>query len=414
TVGLVAKAEKEEQGHFQKMVIKVGDFLIAVTVVLIGIIIWHGVSRGEPLLDLLIFALILTISAIPVAMPAVLTVTMALGARVLATKEAIVTKLSAIEEAAGLDILCSDKTGTLTRGQLQVQNQQTLIENPAALWAKVHALERASEHPLADAISKTLQTYPANPALTQFENVSGRGVQGYFNGGILSVGSLGWLLSQGITIPENTEQQLAAEEQLGHTLVVIFDAHQLLAWVALGDELRPEASDVINTLQQQGIGISLLTGDREGSAKAIVSQLKTLKPIQVIAEVLPHEKADKIKSLQAQGLAVGMIGDGVNDAPALTQANVGIAMGQATDISAHAADVVLLGGLDKLPTAFTLSKQTMRTIKQNLAISLGYNILVIPLAMSGMIHPLFAAIAMPVSSLLVIGNALLIHKRVKG
>ena len=326
----------------------------------------------------------------------------------------LIKRGSALEHMLSLDHIVFDKTGTLTRGQLDVQNQQALIENPAALWAKVHALERASEHPLADAISKTLQTYPANPALTQFENISGRGVKGYFSDSILSVGSLGWLLSQGIVIPEDTKQQLAQEEQLGHTLVVVFDAHQLLAWIALGDKLRPEASDVINTLQQQGISISLLTGDREGSAKAIVSQLKTLKPIQVIAEVLPHEKADKIKSLQAQGLAVGMIGDGVNDAPALTQANVGIAMGQATDISAHAADVVLLGGLDKLPTAFTLSKQTMRTIKQNLAISLGYNILVIPLAMSGMIHPLFAAIAMPASSLLVIGNALLIHKRVKG
>ncbi|MDQ7002502.1 MAG: HAD-IC family P-type ATPase, partial [Ghiorsea sp.] len=216
------------------------------------------------------------------------------------------------------------------------------------------------------------------------------------------------------TLDENIQKQLAHEEQQGHTLVVIFDGKQLLAWIALGDELREEASDVINRLQMQGITVSLLTGDRESSAQAIVAQLDTLKPIQVIAEVLPGEKSDKIKSLQAQGFRVGMVGDGVNDAPALTQADVGIAMGQATDISAHASDVVLLGGLNKLPTAFSLSEQTMRTIKQNLAISLGYNILVIPLAMGGMIHPLFAAIAMPLSSLLVIGNALFIHKRVKG
>jgi len=120
TVKLVAKAEKEESGHFQKMVIKVGDYLILMTIFLVGIIIWHGIQKHEPVLDLLIFALILTISAIPVAMPAVLTVTMALGARVLATKEAIVTKLSAIEEAAGMDILCSDKTGTLTQNLMSL------------------------------------------------------------------------------------------------------------------------------------------------------------------------------------------------------------------------------------------------------------------------------------------------------
>ncbi|MDQ7004129.1 MAG: heavy metal translocating P-type ATPase [Ghiorsea sp.] len=326
----------------------------------------------------------------------------------------LIKRGSALEQMLHLDHIVFDKTGTLTRGQLNVQNKQTLVEDKAQLWQKVHALERASEHPLATAITNTLQAYPADDTLADFNNVSGRGVEGYFNNNILRVGSLGWLLSLGITLENDILKTFEHEENQGHTLVAIFDEQQLLAWFSLGDELRPEASAVIRSLQQQGIGVSLLTGDREGSARAIVAQLDILQPIQVIAEVLPNEKADKIKELQAQGLAVGMIGDGVNDAPALTQADVGIAMGQATDISAHAADVVLLGGLDKLPTAFSLSKQTMRTIKQNLAISLGYNILVIPLAVVGMIHPLFAAIAMPASSLLVVGNALLIHKRVKG
>ena len=321
---------------------------------------------------------------------------------------------SALEQMLTLNHVVFDKTGTLTKGQLNVQQKQSLVEDDASLWSNVHALEHASEHPLALAIVTSLHTFPQSSHLTQFNNVPGRGVEGLFDGHLLRVGSLGWLLSLDIPLDNNILKVFEHEENQGHTLVAIFDDKQLLAWVSLGDELRAEASEVIRALQQQGVGVSLLTGDREGSAKAIAAQLKTLHPIQVIAEVLPNEKADKIKELQAQGLAVGMIGDGVNDAPALTQANVGIAMGQATDISAHAADVVLLGGLDKLPLAFSLSKQTMRTIKQNLAISLGYNILVIPLAMAGFIHPLFAAIAMPASSLLVIGNALLIHKRVKG
>ncbi len=326
----------------------------------------------------------------------------------------LIKRGSALEQLLHLNHIVFDKTGTLTHGQLTVVNQQVLVKNEAQLWSQVHALEQASEHPLAQAIVSTLQPYPADKNLSQFNNVAGRGVEGCFDGFKLHVGSLGWLLSEGITLTDEMSKQLQLEEEQGHTLAVIFDDKELLAWVALGDELRKESSSVINALQSQGITVSLLTGDRKASAQAMAAQLNTLQPIQVIAEVLPGEKADKIKALQTQGFHVGMVGDGVNDAPALTQADVGIAMGQATDVSAHAADVVLLGGLSKLPTAFSLSTQTMKTIKQNLALSLGYNIFVIPLAMGGMIHPLFAAIAMPISSLLVIGNALLIHKRVKG
>ncbi len=326
----------------------------------------------------------------------------------------LIKRGSALEQMLNLDHIVFDKTGTLTRGQLKLQQRQTLVADEATLWSSVHALEQASEHPLAEAITLSLKAIQPSTDLEQFNNVPGRGVEGVFHKKILRVGSLGWLLSFDIELEENVATKLKLEEAKGHTLVVVFDDTRLLAWISLGDELRPEASQVIRMLQQQGISISLLTGDRQGSAEAIVAQLQTTHPIQVIAEVLPDQKAAKIKALQAQNLSVAMVGDGVNDAPALTQADVGIAMGQATDISAHAADIVLLGGLEKLPIALNLSKQTMRTIKQNLAISLGYNVLVIPLAIGGMIHPLFAAIAMPASSLLVIGNALLIHKRVKG
>ncbi|WP_457744923.1 HAD-IC family P-type ATPase, partial [Sulfurimonas sp.] len=169
TVGLVAKAEKEEHGHFQTMVIKVGDFLIIMTVVLIAIIIWHGVSKGEPLLDLLIFALILTISAIPVAMPAVLTVTMALGARVLATKEAIVTKLSAIEEAAGMDILCSDKTGTLTQNKMSLAEPYLVgkFDRDTLMLYAAFASKAENEDPIEKPIFEYIDEHNLTTKLTQ-------------------------------------------------------------------------------------------------------------------------------------------------------------------------------------------------------------------------------------------------------
>ncbi len=323
----------------------------------------------------------------------------------------LIKRGSALEQMTQLEHIVFDKTGTLTQGHIQVRQRQAYVQHEDVLWANVRALEQASEHPLAQAIVQTLDKHQTTIPLQQFKNIAGRGVQANIDGQTLHIGSLGWLQSFDITIPQTIQAQLQAEEDLGHTLAVVFDDSSLLAWLALGDELRPESVAIMQQLHQQGIQSSMLTGDRQAPAQAIAAHFNT--PMHVIAEVLPHEKAGEIKRLQQQGVHVAMVGDGVNDAPALTQADVGIAMGQATDISAHAADVVLLGGLEKLPIALDLSQQTMRTIKQNLALSLGYNVLVIPLAVAGLVHPLFAAIAMPASSLLVIGNALLIHHRVK-
>jgi len=326
----------------------------------------------------------------------------------------LIKRGSALEQMLHLQHIVFDKTGTLTLGQVQVHQQFILTDNEGSICRQILGLEQASEHPLAHAIEQHLKHYEPDSTFSAFKNYPGQGVSSNFAGSTLHIGSLGWLFSKDINISNDIMAQFEAEEDKGYSIAAVFDENTLLAWFTLGDELRPEAKQVVHTLQQQGIQISILTGDREKPALSIAKQLASDNhEIHVFAEVLPGQKADKIRSLQAQHLLVGMIGDGVNDAPALTQANVGIAMGQATDISAQAADVVLLGGLKKLPLALQLSTQTMRTIKQNLGLSLGYNALVIPLAIGGYIHPLFAAIAMPISSLLVIGNALLIHKRVK-
>ncbi len=411
-VELVEQAQ-DSKVKIQNLADKIVPWFVTIILSLAAITFLFWFSRAD-----LAFAIMATVTVLIITCPCALglatPMSISIGAGLAGKLGILIKRGGALEEMLNLDHVVFDKTGTLTQGELNVQHHVCLIEGEAKLWSAVRTLEQASEHPLAEAIVNALAAYPVIQNLTDFNNTAGRGVSGDVNGLQLHVGSLGWALAYKVHIPDHVMEAIEAEEHKGFTIVAVFDEKQLLAWIALGDALRPEAAQVIQTLQQQGIGISLLTGDRQGSAEAIVTQLQDIQPIQVIAEVLPHEKADKIKQLQGQGLTIGMVGDGVNDAPALTQANVGIAMGQATDISAHAADVVLLGGLDKLTIAFNLSKQTMKTIKQNLAISLTYNILVIPLAMAGMVHPLFAAIAMPTSSLLVVGNALLIHKRVKG
>ncbi|MDX8383209.1 MAG: heavy metal translocating P-type ATPase [Ghiorsea sp.] len=359
----------------------------------------------------LMTAVTLLIITCPCALGLATPMAIAIGAGLGGKLGVLIKRGSALEQMTHLEHIVLDKTGTLTQGNIQVRQQQSYVSNPAELWAKVHALEHASEHSLAQAIQQHLEPYANDSSYQQFKSVAGRGVQAHIQDEDLHVGSVGWLQSFGIALNSDVQQQLEAEEALGHTLVMVFNQHTLLAWFALGDELRPESADVLQELANKGKEISMLTGDRRTPALAIAQQLHT--PIQVIAEVMPSEKSATIQQLQKQGTIVAMVGDGVNDAPALSQADVGIAMGQATDISAHAADVVLLGGLDKLPIALDLSQQTMRTIRQNLSISLGYNVLVIPLAMAGLVHPLLAALLMPASSLLVIGNALLIHKRVK-
>lgn len=353
--------------------------------------------------------------ALGLATPMAITIGAGLGGKL----GVLIKRGSALEQLLNVDHIVFDKTGTLTQGKIHVSHYHAMVEDVEALWAKVRVLEQASEHPLAQAIDNALSRIEPSTHMFNFNSVAGRGVHAEFDKQVIHIGSLGWLASLGITLDQDIEKQFKQEESKGATIVAVFDHNTLLAWFSLSDELRPEAPAILQSIQQKGIALSLLTGDRQGSALAIAEKLlptstTLLPPLRVFAEVMPNEKADKIAQLQGQGFTVAMVGDGVNDAPALTQANVGIAMGQATDISAQAADVVLLGGLDRLPIAMTLSKQTMRTIKQNLSISLGYNILVVPLAMAGMVHPLLAAIAMPVSSLLVIGNALLIHKRVKG
>jgi len=304
TVGLVAKAEKEESGHFQKMVIKVGDYLIFMTIILITIIIWHGIQKDEPILDLLIFALILTISAIPVAMPAVLTVTMALGARVLATKEAIVTKLSAIEEAAGMDILCSDKTGTLTQNLMSLADPYLVEgydEDTLMLYA-AYASKKENEDPIEKPIFDYIQEHKLSDKLSQlkmkkfipFDPVHKK-TEGIFTDDMLYTKGAPQVIIELCNAEEFDKKEAYKEvesfAQKGfRTLGVGYkkegeDEYHFVGLVPLFDPPREDSKEAISEANAKGVAVKMVTGDNISVAKYISGILNIGEDIEDIKEL---------------------------------------------------------------------------------------------------------------------------------
>ena len=303
TVGLVAKAEKEESGHFQKMVIKVGDFLIFMTIFLIAIIIWHGVARNEPLLDLLIFSLILTISAIPVAMPAVLTVTMALGARVLASKEAIVTKLSAIEEAAGMDILCSDKTGTLTQNKMSLAEPylvNNFDKNKLMLFA-AFASKKENEDPLEKPIFDYIQEHNLTKELIKvkmkkfipFDPIHKK-TEGIYEDYIYTKGApqvIIELCNANEFDKKEAYKQVEAFAQKGfRTIGVAYkkceeDLYHFVGLIPLFDPPRVDSKEAISEAKAKGVEVKMVTGDNIAVAKYIAGILDIGQDIEDIKDL---------------------------------------------------------------------------------------------------------------------------------
>jgi Cu2+-exporting ATPase len=228
----------------------------------------------------------------------------------------------------------------------------------------------------------------------------GAGIAGLVEGRQVCVGTADWLVAKGVRLGPVADPDDAGEE--GTWLRVAIDGIERLRLRA-SDSLRPDAAEVVAHLQADGVRVTLLSGDRQAAAQRIG---KRLGVTNIIAEVRPEEKARVIASLQAGGERVAMVGDGINDAPALVQADVGIAVGSGTDVSIASADVVLMSSeLMRVRDAAALSRQTLRTIRQNIGLSVTYNVIMVPLAMAALITPLVAAISMPLSSLAVIGNS---------
>jgi Cu2+-exporting ATPase len=332
-----------------------------------------------------------------------------------------------LEALSTINHVVFDKTGTLTEGKLSMVSvhlgemdweaaRDTAVPAEVKdLVGKLAAVERYSEHPTAQAVLAWAERQgisSTTAAAGDFNYQPGMGVAGRVEGQQVLAGNNAWLdAKQVIRQPRfDAIAERLAREGVGSVRVAM--GGREVALIAIEDRIRPEAEAMVAELKAADIKLTLLSGDRKPVAEAIARRLGAM---EVIAEVLPEDKDQVIRQLQAGGHKVAMVGDGVNDAPALVRADVGIAMGSGTDVSIASADIVLMqGDLQKVRLAIGLSRRTLLTIRQNIGISIVYNIIMVPLAMAAIVTPLVAAISMPLSSLAVIGNAARIRTLFKG
>jgi Cu+-exporting ATPase len=330
---------------------------------------------------------------------------------------------TALETATKLDTIVLDKTGTITLGKPAVTDivffkpHCTTPEDLLKLGASV---EKGSEHPLGKAIVRHAESLKVPLQAPQaFKASGGRGVQARVNGEMVMVGKPNWFKELGIDLASAAGRIRELQSQ-GKTVMVVARENRLCGLITVSDALKPDSSEAIRELHDQHLKVVMLTGDNLQTAQTIGNQVQIDK---VFAEVKPDEKSSKIKELQDKGERVGMVGDGINDAPALAQADVGLAIGTGTDVAIETADVILSSGsLSGVPRAIGLSRATMNTIKQNLFWAFGYNVILIPVAAGILypfeslpnilrqLHPILAALAMAFSSVSVVTNSLRLYK----
>jgi Cu+-exporting ATPase len=314
-----------------------------------------------------------------------------------------------LESTRRIDTIVLDKTGTVTTGRMALTEIVVAdgVDRREALRL-VGALEHASEHPIAQAIAGAAIEAGPLPAVEAFENREGLGVEGVVDGHALVVGRPALLAEWALRLPDELEAARRAAEAAGRTAIAAGWNGRAAAVFVVADTVKPTSAQAVAELKALGLRPVLLTGDNETTARAVAAEVGIE---EVIAEVLPADKADVIRRLQAEGRVVAMAGDGVNDAPALAQADLGLAIGTGTDVAIEASDLTLVtGDLRAAADAIRLSRATLRTIKQNLGWAFGYNLAALPLAAIGLLNPVIASAAMAFSSVSVVVNALRLRR----
>lgn len=408
----IVRLVKEAQGG-QAPVQRLADRVSAVFVpIVIGIAIvtfaaW-SLLAGDPTAGT-VAAVAVLIIACPCALGLATPTAIMVGTGRAAHLGILVKGAEVLEGSKKITTVMFDKTGTLTGGRMQLAEVATTDGLESDMLRMAAAVETGSEHPVAAAVTTAaLERGLDLPQAAEFTNVAGHGVRAEVEGTVVHVGRRELLDQQHLHLPEQLAQCAADMEAQGYTAVYVgWDGH-VRGVLGVADTLKDEAADVVRRLHGMGLEVAMITGDNQQTAEAIAAQAGIDR---VLAEVLPADKVTEVRRLQDEGRTVAMVGDGVNDAPALVQANLGIAIGTGTDVAIESSDITLMSGqLDGVVHAIQLSRKTLRTIYQNLGWAFGYNTAAIPLAALGLLNPIIAAAAMAFSSVSVVTNSLRLRR----
>jgi len=377
------------------------------------------VSASNPWIVAIVAAVAVLVVACPCALGLATPTAIMVGTGKGAEQGILIRGGESLERIQAVRAVLLDKTGTITKGKPELTDVVTVGgRQEDELLRLVAEAEQGSEHPLASAIVEGAKARGLTPGASpeRFTSITGRGLEASVEGHVMFVGTRRLLNERAIAY-HALEEQLVSLEQAGKTTMLVAIDGEVAGLVAVADPVKVGSAEAIKQLRAQGLSVWMITGDNRRAAQAIAAQVG-IPAENILAEVLPEDKANQVKRLQEQGLVVAFAGDGINDAPALVQADAGIAMGTGTDIAMEASDITLVkGNLKSVATALALSRATLRTIKQNLFWAFAYNVVLIPTAILSPLIPLlkenapiFAAAAMALSSVTVVSNSLRLRR----
>ncbi len=398
----LAERAQERKAAVQRLADRVCAVFVPVVSALAVLTLAGWLLTGNPVRDAFGAAVSVLIIACPCALglatPTALMVGVGRGAQL----GILVKGPDALEASRTVDTVVLDKTGTVTQGRMTLAETRAFGSfSPTEVLRLAAAVEASSEHPIAAAI---VAAGPAVLPAAEFEALPGLGARGVVEGTAVVVGRPRLLADEGISVDPEVEAAVASAEAGGATVVLVSAAGEVAGMLAVRDEVKPSARAAVAQLHRLGLKTVLLTGDNEVTAQAVAAEVGIP---EVLAGVLPSEKAAAVSALQDKGHRVAMVGDGVNDAPALATADLGLAVAEGTDLALRSADIILVrDDLSVLPDAIRLAQRTLRTIRGNLVWAFGYNVAALPLAACGLLNPLIAGAAMSLSSVLVVANSL--------
>lgn len=418
----IIKLVQEAQGSkapIQRLADLVSSYFVPIVIMLAlaTFVVWYDFGPVPVLTFALLNTVAVLIIACPCAMGLATPTAIMVGTGKGAEHGILIKDAESLETAHKINTIIFDKTGTLTKGKPEVTDIVPTGEISKNDLLKLAAsIEKGSEHSLAEAIVNKAEAGKfAMSKVEGFQAIPGHGVEGIVDGKKIIFGNKRLMDREGIDVSA-VSGEISKMENGGKTVMMLGTSGQLLGLVAVADIIKESARDGLAALQKLGIEVAMITGDNQRTANAIARNLGITR---ILAEVLPDEKEVEVRKIQAEGKVVAMVGDGINDAPALAAANVGIAMGTGTDVAIEAADITLINkDLRSVAAAVVLSKKTIRTIKMNLIWAFGYNVILIPVAMGALypffhilLNPIFASVAMATSSVSVVSNSLLLKRK---